>query len=379
MAALTTRFDHIERAKVITSLMGPRPPYCSASPSGIEIKSFRGSPEVSDAITTGNVDVVPAHLSYIPSLLAGPLKPDVAIISVSPPDKDGWCSFGIGMLYHRSAAREARIVIAEVNENMPWTFGDSLIHSSEIDFFVRADHPIPVARKSQPTDAERAVAENVLEFIPDGATVQIGMGGMAEAMLEALKARRRIRVHAGVLSEGVIGLAQSGALDEKDGAITTGAFFGGQAVYDFARSNRAVHVHPVEYTHNSDTLRTFSPFVAINSALQIDLSGQANAETVKGRPISGTGGQLDFIRGAAMSENGLSILAITATSRDGKHARIVRQLDFGAGVTTPRTDVDVVITEYGAAHLRGRGLRERAAALAAIAAPTSIAELQWRD
>ncbi len=363
---------------VVTSLMGELPPYArSGAAAWCRVKSFRGMAGAREALAAGQVDVVPVNLSAIPDLLARqPLRPRVAIVQCAPPaagDRTDDLSLGVSVLYHLAAVAAAEIVIAEVNPDMPWTCGTGRVPLSEVTHLVEARHPVPEGPQPQSSEAERAVARRVAGLIPDGSVVQVGMGGVGDAVLEALRGRRGIRLHAGLLGDGIVDLAEAGALAPGPGAIVTAALYGTRRLYDFASRNLAVEVHPVTRTHDPSVLRGLARLVAVNSAVEVDLTGQVNAESVGGLPVSGAGGQLDFVRGAAEA-GGRSIIALPATAARGTRSRIVARLSDGV-VTTPRTEADLVATEFGVAELRGRTLGERAEALAAVADPRFRDEL----
>jgi acetyl-CoA hydrolase len=230
------------------------------------------------------------------------------------------------------------------------------------------DHELVTEDPVSPSDREMEVARRVVEFVPDGCTVQVGMGRFATAVLRALADRRNLRIHAGLLSDGIMDLAASGALTNDSGAIVSGGFIGSPQLYAFLDQNPLVMMRRTEYTHDADVMKAAPYFVSINTALELDLSGQSNAESIKGMPVSGSGGALDFMRGAS-GAGGLAILGLAASSKDRSRSRIVAELNSPVVVTAPRTDVDVVVTEFGAVDLRGMGLRERVVALQAISDP----------
>lgn len=368
--ALMKRGGEVGRLTIITSLMGPAPPYCSAEVAEtFNVLSFRGSPETADSISSGQVDIVPANLSAIPRILCGPLRPEVALIQLTPPNNDGYCSLGASVLYHKDAISASGLVIAEINSEMPWTFGDSLIHLSEVDFLIEGNHPLPTLPKVVPSEPELRLAENVVEYVPDSCTVQVGMGSIAQAIMEKLCSRSGLRIHSGLLSDGVMTLAASGALANEGGSIVSGAFYGSEQLYRFIDRNPQVSLQPVQYTHSADVIRTLGTFISINSAVEVDLSGQVNAEYVRGMPISGAGGQGDFVRAAALASYGRTIIALTATSKNKRYSKIVNRIADPVVVTTARTDVDVIATEFGVAELQGKGLAQRAEALLAVSDP----------
>jgi 4-hydroxybutyrate CoA-transferase len=366
-AALLERARQVGPLEVVTSVLGRTPRYCEPDAAGlISVRSFRGSPQTRDAFLRGQLDVVPAGLSGIPALLAAALRPDVALVQVSPPDQQGWCSLGVSVLYHRAAIDAARTVIAEINPAMPRTCGDGDVHVSEIDRFVDTDLPLEEFPRLPPSEQERAAARHVAEFVEDGSTVQIGMGTFADAVLAELRSRRGLRIHAGLLSDGLVGLLEHGAVNDAPGAVVTGAVAGTERIYRAVDRNPVVHVRRVEHTHDARVLAGLPRLVAVNSAIEVDMTGQVNGESIRGVPISGAGGALDFAHAASAAPGGLSVIALASTARSGGHLRIVSELSDAAVVSLPRTEVHVLVTEHGAADLRGLGIRERARAVASI-------------
>lgn len=358
--------------EIVTSVMGPTPVYCLPDCAGLfDVRSFRGSAETREAYLRGGLDVVPVGLSSIPGLLSGRLRPDVALIQVTEPDDQGWCSLGASVLYHHSAISAARMVIAEVNPGMPRTSGDGAIHVSQLTAIVATANPLVEFPGAEPTPEELAAARHVADFVSDGATVQIGMGGFAGAVSRELRSRRNLRVHAGLLSDGILDLVESGAIADEPGAVTTGALAGTSRLYQAADGSKTIAVRRVEYTHSPNVLQALPSFVAINSALEVDFTGQVNGETARGLPVSGAGGALDFARGAIAS-GGLSIVGLTSTASAGRIRRIVPELSARATVSIPRTEVDILVTEHGAVDLRGLGLRARMSAIESIAGPAAM-------
>lgn len=350
---------------VVTSVLGPVPEYCLPQQARyFRVTSFRGSRETLDCFQRGQLDVVPAGLSRIPDLLHRQLRPDVALIQVAPPDLHGWCSLGISVLYHRAAISAARLVIAQVNPDMPRTYGDSALHVSAIDRLVDAADTLIEFAPVQAGPAERAAAAHAATFVPDGATVQVGMGTFADAVLAELAGHRDLRVHAGLLSDGIADLVAAGAVAQTPGAVTAGAMAATAKGYRAADRNPLFQFRGVDYTHDPRVLAGLPRFVAINSALEVDYAGQSNGDTLRGLPISGAGGALDFAHAAA-ANGGLSVLALTATARSGR-SRVRPELSEPSVVSVPRTEVDIIATEHGAVDLRGVGLHERRQLIASI-------------
>jgi acetyl-CoA hydrolase len=318
-------------------------------------------------------DIVPSHVSTVPALLrSGALRVDVALIHVRPLQGGGY-TLGVIADFTQALVRHARTVIALVNPALPAVRGDATVDDDDIDVLVEADERIVDMPDPQPSEAERAVAAQVAALIPDRATVQLGVGTLPAAVSGALRDHRELGVHSGVVSDALVDLVERGVVTNAHkgrdaGRTVTGGLFGTQRLRDFAQRSGAIDLRSVEYTHDIAVASTLSRFHTINSAIEVDLSGQVNSEIAGGRYLGAVGGQIDFVRGGVASPGGRSIIAFPSTTPDGKHSRIVASL-AGRPVTTARSDVDVIVTEHGAAHLRGCGLRERARRLAAIAHP----------
>jgi 4-hydroxybutyrate CoA-transferase len=354
--------------------------------SGLE-SSFRHNAmfvgaNVREAVNDGRADYMPVALSEIPGLFtSGVLPVDVCLIQVSPPDEHGFCSFGVGVDCTKTAAEVAKIVIAEVNTEMPRTLGDSFIHVSKLRWIVETSRPLLELPKRENTDLERRIATHVAGLIEDGATLQMGIGGVPDAVLGMLRDRRDLGIHTEMFSDGVMELVEAGAItnDRKTlhkGKIVAGFMMGSRRLYDFAHNNPIIEMHRNEYTNDPFVIAANDRMVAINSALAVDLTGQVSADSIGTRIYSGVGGQADFIRGAARSKGGRPIIALPSTARDGKVSRICPVLEPGSGIVTTRYDVHYVVTEYGVAFLHGRTLRQRAEALIAIAHPDFREKLQ---
>jgi acyl-CoA hydrolase len=335
---------------------------------------FIGS-NVRDAINDGRADYTPIYLSEIEELFeSGQMPLDVALIEVSPPDPHGFCSFGVGVDTTLTAAKCARYVVAQVNANMPRTFGDSFIHVSEIDTFVESTRPLCVLPRPPITDLQKAIAHHVASLIDDGAVLQTGIGGIPDAILPMLMDRRDLAVHSELVSDGVIPLLESGVItgarkNFKPRKIILGFVLGTKRMFDFVDNNPIFEFHPTAYTNDPMLIARNDNMVAINSALQVDLTGQVCSDSIGNQFYSGIGGQVDFLRGASHSKGGKPIIAISSTAKHGTISRIVPMLDPGAGVVTSRGLVRYVVTEYGVAYLHGKSIRERAKALIEIAHP----------
>lgn len=338
-------------------------------------------PNVRKAIHEGRGDFTPVFLSEIPRLFAtGVLPIDVALISVTPPDAHGFCSFGVEVGTTKPAAESAKVIIAQVNKQMPRTLGDSFIHVSRLHHIVEVDLPIPEAPQGGSTPEHMKVGEIIAEMIPNGATLQMGIGSIPDAVLKNLGNHRDLGVHTEMFSDGVIDMVERGVITcaaktFHPGKIVSGFFFGSKRLYEFVHNNPLIEMHPTHYVNDPYNIARNDKMVAINSALQVDLTGQVCADSIGPRFYSGVGGQVDFIRGAARSKGGLPIIALLSTAKGGTVSRIVPMLYEGAGVVTTRNDVHYVVTEYGVASLYGKSVRERAKALINIAHPAFRDEL----
>ncbi len=336
------------------------------------------------AIQAGRADFVPLFLSEIPRQFRnGSLPLDVALIQVSPPDEHGFCSFGAEVGCTKPAAQSARLVVAEVNRRMPRVLGDSFIHMSKLDYIVEVDYPLPEAPQGGASEAHRKIGKNIAELIPDGATLQLGIGSIPDAVLAEVRDKHDLGVHTELFSDGVIDLVERGVItnDRKTlhpGKIISGFLFGSQRLYDFAQDNAIIELHPSDYVNDPFIIAPNENMIAINGAIEVDSTGQVCADSIGPVIYSGIGGQLDFVRGAARSKGGKPIIALPATAetKRGSVSRIVTQLKPGAGVVTSRGDVHYVVTDYGVAYLHGKSIRERVCALIAIAAPEFREELE---
>jgi acyl-CoA hydrolase len=320
----------------------------------------------------GKLDPIPCHISSIgPLLRSGAIRCDVVLLLVSPPNENGEHSFGLVNDYLRVAMSKARVVIAQVSDQVPWTPCDQPLRPQEITVAVRSDRK-PLELPAAPFgDLERRIAAHLADLIPDRATLQVGIGAVPEAIVAMLSDRRDLGVHSGMIGDSVVELMQRGVITNAHkgmdpGVTISGVLFGTERLYRFAHRNPQIRLCPTSYTHSLATLSRLRRLVSINSALEVDLTGQVNAEAIGAEHIGAVGGQVDFVRAAVQSEGGVSIVALPSTGKKGD-TKIVHRLS--GPVTTARSDVDVIATEHGVAHLRGRSLRERVKALVAIAAP----------
>jgi 4-hydroxybutyrate CoA-transferase len=328
------------------------------------------------AVNDGRADWVPVHLSEIPGLItSGAVPVDVALIHISPPDEHGFCSYGVGVECTKAAAERARHVIALVNRKMPRSLGDSFIHVSRLTTVVEVDRPVVELPKTGEMSAvSRAIGGNVAELIPNGATLQMGIGEIPDAVLLYLKDKRDLGIHTEMFSDGVVDLFESGVVNGEAktlhrGKIVASFVLGTRKCFDFLDNNPFVEFHPTDYVNDPFIVAQNDRMVAINSAIAVDITGQVCADSIGRDVYSGFGGQLDFIRGAARSKGGRPIIALPSTAKGGRISRIVDVLAEGSGVVTTRADVHDVVTEHGIARLHGKSLRERAQELIAVAHP----------
>lgn len=328
-----------------------------------------------EAVNSGRADYIPVFLSEVPRLFRQKILPlDVALLHVSPPDRHGYCSLGISVDVARAASDSARILIAQINPNMPRTHGDGLIHVSRLTAMVECNDPIVEHHPSPLSDTERAIGRHVASLVEDGATLQMGIGAIPDAVLAALGSHRRLGIHTEMFSDGIIDLVEKGVITGEarkihQGEIVAGFAVGSRRLYDFMDDNPVIRMLDIAYVNDTAVIRRNPQVTAINSALEVDLTGQICADTLGCKQYSGVGGQMDFIRGAALSDHGRPIIALPSVTGRGE-SRIAAMLKPGAGVTTTRAHIHYIVTEYGVAMLYGKSLRQRAKALIEIAHPS---------
>ncbi len=397
--ALVARGDELRDVELITALTFGPVPYTDPRWAGhFHVRTvFVGTSE-REAVNAGRASYAPTFLSYIPTFFkpGGPWPLDVALIQVSPPDKHGYCSLGPSVDITREAVDHARQVVALVNPQVPWAHGDSFVHVSQLDYAVKWEGPLHEVGRQVPNQMQREIGRHVAELIEDGATLQLGIGAIPDAILQALTDRRDLGIHSDMFSDGVLDLVEqgviTGARKTRDrGKMVASFVMGSRRLMDFLDDNPMVELRSTSYTNDIEMISHFDHMVAVNSALEVDLTGQVCAESIGTTQYSGVGGQIDFLQGAAMAPHGRPILAFSATahtpqaragnmpyvlpSMDGQVSSIVPILTPGAAVTTTRSHVHYVVTEYGRAMLFGRSTAERARSLIAIAAPQFREEL----
>ncbi len=381
LAALVRRAPELEDVEICQVLtIGPAEYVAPEMQGHIRVNSLFISQNVRQAVNEGRADFTPIFLSEIPRALRDPklLKPNVAMVHCSPPDEHGFCTFGVEVGLTKPAAEAADIVIAEVNDQMPRALGDSFIHVSRLTHIVPVSYPIVEVPMGSPGELQKRIASHIAELIPDGATMQMGIGEIPDAVLLYLKDKKDLGVHTELFSDGVIELIEAGVLTNAAktihrGKIVAGFALGSQRLYDYMDNNPIFEFHPQDYVNDPFVIAQNNKQVAINSALEVDLTGQVCADSIGTIFYSGVGGQLDFIYGASRSPGGVPIIALPATAKDGTISRIVPTLKPGAGVVTSRYHVHYVVTEYGVADLHAKTIRQRVKSLINIAAP------QFRD
>ncbi|MEM6454546.1 MAG: acetyl-CoA hydrolase/transferase C-terminal domain-containing protein [Acidobacteriota bacterium] len=376
LAAFARRATHLHDVEISHLLtLGSDPTTDASLEDRVRHRNFFIGANSRRAVHEGRADYVPIFLSEIPNLFKrGALPVDVAMITVSPPDRHGFCTFGVSVDVVKAATEAARCVIAEINPNMPRVHGDGFLHLSAIDHRVWSDRPLPELPAHASSEVTEAIGRHVAALVDDGATLQLGIGAIPDAVLRNLGARNDLGIHTEMFSDGVLPLIRDGVINGRRKTvnrrtIVTSFVIGSRALYDFVDDNPVVAFRPSQYTNDPFLIAQHDDMVAINSALEVDLTGQVCADSIGPRFYSGIGGQVDFVRGAARSRGGKPIIALPSTAKNGTVSRIVLQLSEGAGVVTTRGDVHWVVTEYGAAHLHGKSIRDRAAALIEIAHP----------
>lgn len=381
--ALTRRAPELKNVEIFHILtMGPAKYTSPEYADSFKVHALFIGQNVREAVNEGRGDYTPLFLSEIPGMFeSGKLPLDVAFIQVSPPDEHGYMSYGVSVDCTIAARKKARLVIAEVNRQMPRTLGRSFVHADRIDYIVETDRPIPEHCPKPLDDVSMAIGRNVATLVEDGATLQLGIGSIPDAVLQNLMDKKELGIHTEMFSDGVVDLVEAGVITctrktVLPGKIAVSFVMGSRKLYDFVDNNPLIEFQTTDFINDPFIISQNYKMTAINSALQVDLSGQVCSDSVGIKLYSGFGGQVDFIRGAARSKGGKPIIAIPSTARDGEVSRIVTHLSKGSGVVTSRGDVHYIVTEYGIANLHGKNLKDRAASLISIAHPKFREQLQ---
>ena len=340
----------------------------------IKYNCFFASASNRKALTNGTAEFTTCHFYEIPMVLRDIIKPRVGIYSVCPPDEDGYVSMGTNVDYIETTMSHCEVKIAQVNKYVPRTYGKARKHISEFDYFVEIDQPLPEVPSVPLTDVEKAIGKNCASLINDGDCLQLGIGGIPNAICEELKNKKDLGLHSEMVGDGVVDLIKSGVINNSKkqthvGKTVLGFAFGTTKLFDFIDNNPDVEMYPIDYVNYPPNIALNDNMVSINSCIQVDLMGQVVADTIGLMQFSGVGGQVDFVRGATMSKGGRSIIAMPSTAKHNTISKIVPTITENSAITTTRNDVNCVVTEYGVAYLKGRTLKERARALIKIAHP----------
>lgn len=386
--AMVRRKDELENVTIYHILIVGDLPYVNPGmEKHFKHKAFFTGANVRKAVQEGRAEFIPIFLSEVPLLFKRNIIPvDVALLNVSPPDEHGFCSFGVDVGTIKTAADKAKIVIAQINSEMPRSLGDSFIHINKIHHIVEHTEAISELPQVDPNTSEEmlkiydAIGKNTAELIEDGSTLQMGIGAIPDSVMKYLRDRRNLGIHTEMFSDGIVSLVEEGVINGEEktihpGKIIVGFVLGTKKVFKFIDNNPVIEFHPQEYVNDPFIIAQNKKMVAINSAIEIDITGQVCSDSIGTKIFSGIGGQVDFIRGAAHSDGGKPIIALPSITKDGNVSRIVPQLNPGAGVVTSRGDVHYVVTEYGVAQLFGKTLKERARELIKIAHPKFRDEL----
>ena len=377
VAALVAYAPQLHDVEIVQVLTVGEAPYADPGMEAyLRVNTLFISDNVRAAVNEGRADFTPMFLSEIPAAFKKELPLDVALVQVGPPDDHGYCSFGVEVGVTKTAAQVARIVIAEVNQQMPRTLGDAFIHVSKLDYIVPVDYRLPEMRMGGTSEVAVQIAKHIAGLIPDGATLQTGIGAIPDAVLQQLADHKDLGVHTELFSDGVIDLVERGVINGErkslhTGKLVAGFLIGTQRLYDFVDDNPIIELHPTEYINDPFVIAQNDRMVAINSAIEVDLTGQVCSDSIGARLYSGVGGQIDFIYGASRSTGGLPIIALPSTAlvHGQLTSKISALLKTGAGVVTTRSHVRFLVTEYGVAELYGKTIRQRARALINIAHP----------
>lgn len=373
--ALEENYENFKNVEIISMLtLGDSPWVRPEMKEHFRLNCLFASPSNRKAISNGICEFTTSHFYEIPDIIENYIKPRVSIVMVSPPDEHGYVSFGTTVDYTKGTTDYCEVVIAQVNKYMPRTFGNSIKHVRDFTYFVEIDEPLPEVKDVEITETEMKIGKYCASLINDGDCLQLGIGGIPNAVCAQLWEKKDLGLHSELVGDGVVDLLEAGVINNskkqsKAGRTVLGAAFGSSKLNNYLNNNPSVEFHPIDYVNNPSIIARNDNVVSINSCLQVDLLGQVVSDTVGLNQFSAVGGQVDFVRGATMSKNGKSIIAMPSTAKKGLISRIVPIITEGSAVTTPRNDVNYVVTEYGIAQLKGKTLKERAKALIKIAHP----------
>ena len=380
--AMTDRHEELRNVEVCHLHVEGDAPYANPDyKASFHVNSFFIGPNVRHTLAAGNGSYTPVFLSELPILFKKNILPiDVAMIQVSPPDRHGYCSLGVSVEATVAAIDNAKHVIAQVNSKMPRTHGEGIIHMSELDTFVEIEDEIPEMHIKEPSEIENKIGTHIAELIDDGSTLQMGIGSIPNAVLKLLSNHKNLGIHTEMLSDGVIDLILKDVINSNykgvnEGRALTTFLMGSRRLYDYVDDNPFIEMRSADYVNDVENIRQNPKMIAINSAIEVDLTGQVCADSIGSKMYSGVGGQMDFIRGASLSEGGKAIIALPSTTKKGVN-RIVPFLRHGSGVVTTRAHVHYVVTEYGVANLYGKTLKQRAKALINLAHPDNREQLE---
>lgn len=373
--ALAEHYKEYNNVEIISMLTIVESPWSTDEFKGhIKLNTLFASKSTRAAVNSGNSEFTTSHFYEIPEIIKNYICPRVSIVMVSPPDEHGYVSFGTTVDYTKGTTDYCDIVIAQVNKHMPRTFGNSIKHVRDFTCFVEYDEPLPEVIGGEISDVEMEIGKYCASLINDGDCLQLGIGGIPNAVCLQLTDKKDLGLHSELVGDGVVPLLESGVINNKrkvvnNGRTVLGAAFGSKILCDYINNNPSVEMHPIDYVNNPIEIAKNDNMVSINSCLQVDLLGQVVSDTIGLSQFSAVGGQVDFVRGATMSKGGRSIIAMPSTARKGTVSRIVPIITEGSAVTTPRNDVNYVVTEYGIAQLKGKTLKERTKELIRISHP----------
>ncbi len=373
--ALIDNYENYHDVQITNMLSLGDSPWCRPEMKGhFTLNCLFASKSNRKAILDGVADFTPVNFSEIPFVIKNIIRPRVSVVMVSPPDSHGNVSFGTTVDYTKGTTDYCEVVIAQVNKHMPRTFGNSTKHVRDFTYFVEIDEPLPGVKSVELTDVEKAIGKNCASLINDGDCLQLGIGGIPDAICEELRGKKDLGLHSELVGDGVVKLLEDGIINNKKkqthtGRTVLGAAFGSKILCDYINDNPAVEIYPIDYVNNPYVIAQNDNVVSVNSCIQVDLMGQVVSDTIGLSQFSAVGGQVDFVRGAALSKNGRSIIAMPSTAKNNTISKIVPIIEDKSAITTTRNDVNCIVTEYGIAFLKGKTLKERAKALIRIAHP----------